>query len=1023
MKTARIIQPVALALLLCFSLSVAGAADQAGISASKTGPGTPEFKEGELLVKFHPGVSSGKITRAQSRIGLKTLKHYSNVGVYRLGIENPALSVKVAAKLLSMRPEVLYAEPNYRLSIAAVPDDPRFAELWGLNNTGQTGGTADADIDAPEAWDITTGSSDIVVAVIDTGVDYTHADLAANMWMNPGETPGNGEDDDGNGYIDDVYGIDAVNNDSDPDDDHSHGTHCSGTIGGVGDNGVGVAGVNWSVKIMALKFLDASGSGLTDDAIECVDYAVMMKTTYGVNLKLTSNSWGGGGFSQALKDAIEASGNAGMLFIAAAGNDGLDNDLSPHYPSSYDLAGIIAVAATDHNDQLASFSCYGATSVDLAAPGVDILSTTPSNTYALKDGTSMATPHVAGAAALLWASDPALGNMDVKDILLAEADLVPALAGKMVSEGRLNVFNAITCDPDAVDFAVSLEAGFLAEFGTPLTLSARLRACGLLRGATVTAEFSNGDPAISLTDDGVAPDAAADDGVYTGSWTPNALGAVTVTFTALHDSNTYIATATSNVVVFLGYYYDDTAPFNWIDISGTGTPLNLSDDDHAYLSLPFQVSFYDTDYDHIAVGSNGHIYFQDTGSDFTNDCIPAGTAYGADAFIAGFWDDLDPGAGGQIYFEVQGTAPERMVIVQYNNVPHYFSTDSMSFEIVMYEDSDDILMQYADVNFGDPALDLGASATVGVQLYSSYGQQYSCFESALSDQQAILWYRQTATAPMISLSTNSLSNSCQRGSDAPEQSFEVWNSGIETLSYSIGDDVDWLGCVPTGGTSTGEHDSITVNYTTSGLSAGAYSATIAISDPDSGNSPQNVIVSLTVIPLSYTLTTSTLPPDVGWVTGGGTYNEGASATVLAVADGDWIFDHWEGADIAGSTQNPEYITMDADKSVTAVFVPQPLSRITLIYPGDGAVLFLAPTFDWSADAGANNAFKVDMALSLSGPVYSSPLTYHDNWTIPTAPWNKVPSGTYVYWRVRGADLDHEPLTIITSDEVRGFFKY
>ena len=220
-------------------------------------------------------------------------------------------------------------------------------------------------------------SANVLVGVIDTGVDYNHPDLAANIWTNPGEIAGNGIDDDGNGYIDDVHGYDFVNNDGDPMDDNGHGTHFSGTIGGVGNNGIGVAGVNWNVKIMALKFLDSGGSGSTANAVAGVQYATMM------GVDVTSNSWGGGGFSQALYDAIDAAGAANIAFVAAAGNNGANNDTSPAYPAAYDLPNIISVAATDDNDELASFSNYGAASVDLGAPGVDILSTLPGNQYGL----------------------------------------------------------------------------------------------------------------------------------------------------------------------------------------------------------------------------------------------------------------------------------------------------------------------------------------------------------------------------------------------------------------------------------------------------------------------------------------------------------------------------------------------------------------------------------------------------------------------------------------------------------------
>lgn len=260
---------------------------------------------------------------------------------------------------------VLYVEPDFVINPAATPNDPSFNRLWGLHNTGQTGGVDDADIDALEAWDITTGSRDVVIAVIDTGVDYTHPDLAANAWQNPGEIPGNGIDDDGNGFVDDIYGYDFVNNDGDPMDDNGHGTHVSGTIGGVGDDGVGVAGVNWQVSIMGLKFLSGGGSGSTSDAVRAVNYATMMRRDHGINIVATNNSWGGGGFSTALSDAIEAGGDAGILFIAAAGNEGNNNDVFPGYPASMTSEAIISVAATDSSNGLAGFSNYGATSVDI----------------------------------------------------------------------------------------------------------------------------------------------------------------------------------------------------------------------------------------------------------------------------------------------------------------------------------------------------------------------------------------------------------------------------------------------------------------------------------------------------------------------------------------------------------------------------------------------------------------------------------------------------------------------------------
>ncbi len=341
---------------------------------------------------------------------------------------------RTIATSLQSDPRVEYAEPDYTVSVFINPNDSSFGQLWGLHNTGQSSGTADADIDAPEAWNTTTGSATgIVVGVLDTGIDYNHPDLAANIWTNPGETAGNGIDDDSNGYIDDVHGYDFVNNDSNPMDDNGHGTHVSGTIAGVGNNSVGIAGVNWRAKVAALKFLKADGSSNVSDAVEAINYATTM------GFKVTSNSWGLPTFSQAISDAITANKNQGNLFVAAAGNNSTNNDTLPIYPGSFTHDNIIAVAATNRSDALAAFSCYGAVSVDLAAPGVDVYSTLPGNNYGLLSGTSMATPHVAGAAVLLWNTNSSLGYLNVKQKILASVDVLPVLQTKVVSNGRLNI--------------------------------------------------------------------------------------------------------------------------------------------------------------------------------------------------------------------------------------------------------------------------------------------------------------------------------------------------------------------------------------------------------------------------------------------------------------------------------------------------------------------------------------------------------------------------------------------------------
>jgi subtilisin family serine protease len=340
-------------------------------------------------------------------------------------------------------PGVAYVEPDFTIAPRLVSNDPSLAQLWGLNNTGQSGGVADADIDAPEAWNVTTGSRSVVVAVIDTGVDYTHADLAANAWRNPGEVAGDGIDNDRNGFVDDVYGWDFANNDANPMDDNGHGTHVSGTIGAVGNNGRGMVGVNWQVSIMGLKFLDASGSGATSDAIAAVNYATKMRRDFGINVVASNNSWGGGGSSTALRDAIEAGGRSGILFVAAAGNEAANNDRTPSFPANYTSDVVISVAATDRSNRLASFSNYGATSVDLGAPGASIYSTVPGNAYATYSGTSMATPHVTGAVALLAAARAGSTPAEIRAAILGTTTPVAALAGKTVTGGLLNVDAAV----------------------------------------------------------------------------------------------------------------------------------------------------------------------------------------------------------------------------------------------------------------------------------------------------------------------------------------------------------------------------------------------------------------------------------------------------------------------------------------------------------------------------------------------------------------------------------------------------
>ncbi len=402
----------------------------------------PRAIPGELIIRYKSGATPTARAAYLSRLGASRLRAFPRFNMDYVKLSG--ISTEEALRRYSLDPSVEYIEPNYEIHLDAVPNDPRFPELYGMRNTGQTGGTPGADIKATNAWDVFTGDPNIKIGIIDTGVDYNHPDLAANVWTNPGEIPGNSLDDDGNGYVDDVHGYDFSNNDGDPFDDNGHGSHCAGTIAGVGDNNVGVVGVNWHAKVIAIKFLNAGGSGSTAGAIAGVQYAIA------VGCRLTSNSWGGGGFSQALLDVINQAGATGQLFVAAAGNASSNTDVSPSYPASYDSPYIISVAATDHNDNLASFSNYGATTVDLAAPGVSILSCQPGGGYQLLSGTSMATPHVAGVVGLAMGRFPSATNLFIKQLVLNAADVKPQLAGKCLTGGRLNAFLTIA-DPDTTE--------------------------------------------------------------------------------------------------------------------------------------------------------------------------------------------------------------------------------------------------------------------------------------------------------------------------------------------------------------------------------------------------------------------------------------------------------------------------------------------------------------------------------------------------------------------------------------------
>lgn len=420
------------------------------------------YVEGEIIVKFKRDQRSSAqaLHRTMGSTVLKRFNMLPEIEVVKLP---DGLPIRDGIIKYMLDPSVEYAEPNYIRRINRIPNDTYFNQQWALLNTGQFNGTPGSDIKATDAWDINTGSNNVVIAVIDTGMDYNHPDLFKNRWVNEAEIPDNGIDDDGDGKVDDIFGWDFTTcarfdpvtggcltpkvQDKDPMDDNGHGTHVSGIIGASGNNGTGVSGVMWDARIMPLKILNAYGEGSIADEIAALDYVVMMKNR-GVNIRAVNASFGGGVYSSAEYDAISKVNNSGIIFVTAAGNGGDDdlgdnNDITPSYPANYNLPNIVAVAATDQNDNLASFSNYGPQSVHVAAPGVRILSITANGLY-YSSGTSMATPHVTGLVGLLCSEYPSFSLSQIKSTLIKYVDILPSLSGKIKSGGRINAYKALS---------------------------------------------------------------------------------------------------------------------------------------------------------------------------------------------------------------------------------------------------------------------------------------------------------------------------------------------------------------------------------------------------------------------------------------------------------------------------------------------------------------------------------------------------------------------------------------------------
>jgi subtilisin family serine protease len=635
-------------------------------------PDAPQFVPGEIIVRYRTEtIARGKENRTdyvsaegeRMRVSVERFEGEELVKGLRLARVEPEKTLSAIAAL-NKEPDVLYAEPNYIMHATALPNDPQFIQLWGLKNTGQSfnglAGVPGADIDAELAWNITTGSSSVVVGVIDTGIDVSHPDLQPNIWTNPGEVAGNGLDDDGNGYIDDINGWDFANNKAnvftggtnDPDD---HGTHVAGTIGAKGNNNVGVAGVNWDVKLVSLKFLTGpNGSGSGSNAIAAMNYARTMKQlwassggTKGADIRILNNSWGGGSFAQSMKDAITQLNNDGILFVAAAGNSGTDNDDFQHYPANYEVPNIISVARTNQTDNKSPSSSFGKRTVHIGAPGNAIWSTTPNNTYSLFSGTSMAAPHVSGVAALILAKYPNITTERLRSALVYSGDPLLALSGQVSGARRLNaklaLDNAAETDPTPPSIS-------------GLTISSQT-------GRRVNLQFTAGDDGLTgtsaLNQVTFSPPTGgsfllASEPGSTGN--PQTLGvnipvkytSGTITLKVFDNAGNGSASVSIPVSVDAGSadpYIVTTDSAATLSTGGTALALTENNKYQRDFTLPFAFPFFGQNRSTVTVSSNGGLYFSlpRVGALQTDAAdIPSSTAgLSNQLMIAGMWDDLD----------------------------------------------------------------------------------------------------------------------------------------------------------------------------------------------------------------------------------------------------------------------------------------------------------------------------------------------------------------------------------------------
>jgi len=654
------------------------------------------YVQNELAIRFNKYLSNTQIQAAIAELGASVKNIIPALNYYIITLPSN-LSVNSALIHFQNHQGVDAVEPNYLIPLKTVPDDPEFPKQWPLNNTGQTNGTDDADVDAPEAWDIETGSSNVVIAIVDTGIDYTHEDLCANIWNNTGEIAGNGVDDDGNGYIDDTMGWDFVDAsggatdedfvapDNDPMDRHGHGTHVAGIAGAVADNGTGIAGVAGNCKIMPVRAGYKTSSG--DGVLESVDSAQAIIYAAENGAKVINLSWGDPQKSNLIDDAIAFANDQGALICAAAGNENTSDIL---YPAASENTAVMAVGATDANDRKATFSNYGSW-VDVSAPGVSIYSLYLNNRYQYMSGTSMATPHVAGLAALLFSYFEDISPVDVKARIIRSVDVLSDLSEKNCTSGRIDAYTALTANY-VLPYIFTLNPES-AHQGDQITISGD--------------NFGDNQGSGRVR---FYPETEAD----IISWTSSVIVCQVPDDAQSGEVNVVNADGRSNSVTIsiLVNYYEETLIEN--DFIGAGEAQTWQADDQAWeYQLPFTFTFFGQAYDRVYVCANGYLDFTDPTASYLN----SDEAFKTRVMIAPLWDDLVTNGSAQtgedIYVEVSDAdaVSFRWVAETYEN------GNPVNAEAVLYSDGR-IQFNYAGGN-GDLSPTIGISGGGGENYHFS----------------------------------------------------------------------------------------------------------------------------------------------------------------------------------------------------------------------------------------------------------------------------------------------------------------